>query len=305
LSRLPGRAVVDAALVATVLVWAVNFSVVKAALDHFPPMAFTGIRLLAAAILFLLVARRTPGPSLLPGDGKRLLLLGLIGHTFYQTLFIQGIHATTASSSAILLGLTPVFVALLSLFFSSHRPRAAVFLGIGVSVLGVYLVLHESSRGAGSVLGDLLTLGATFCWSLQTVMSQPLVARYGPLRTSAYAVSLGALAFLPLGLSDLHQMTPSSIPASAWLGLLYSIVFSLVLAYCMWYFAVDRIGPTQTAIYSNLTPVAAMGVAFVALDEPIGIQKLLGAAVILIGIYLVRRHRQTGAVHLTETVETH
>ncbi|HEY7818375.1 MAG TPA: DMT family transporter, partial [Vicinamibacteria bacterium] len=109
----------------------------------------------------------------------------------------------------------------------------------------------------------------------------------------------------PLGLSDLHQMTPSSIPASAWLGLLYSIVFSLVLAYCMWYFAVDRIGPTQTAIYSNLTPVAAMGVAFVALDEPIGIQKLLGAAVILIGIYLVRRHRQTGAVHLTETVETH
>jgi drug/metabolite transporter (DMT)-like permease len=297
--------VVDAALVATVLVWAVNFSVVKAALAHFPPMAFTGIRLLAAAILFLLVARRSPKPQLQSGDGKRLLLLGLVGHTFYQTLFIQGIQATTASSSAILLGLTPVFVALLSLFVSSQRPRAAVFLGIGVSVLGVYLVLQESSRGVGSVLGDLLTLGATFCWSLQTVLSRPLLARYGPLRTSAYAASLGALAFLPLGLSDLHRLTPSSIPISAWLGLLYSIVFSLVLAYCMWYFAVDRIGPTQTAIYSNLTPVAAMGVAFVALDEPIGIQKVLGAAVILVGISLVRRQRETVTAHLTETVETH
>ena len=73
----------------------------------------------------------------------------------------------------------------------------------------------------------------------------------------------------------------------------------------MWYFAVDRIGPTQTAIYSNLTPVAAMAVAFVALDEPIGIQKVLGAAVILVGIYLVRRQRETVTAHLTESVETH
>ena len=283
---------VDAALVATILVWAVNFSVVKVALRHFTPMAFTSIRLVGASICFLTLARLSPGPSLLPADRNRLVLLALVGHTFYQVLFIQGIHATTASNSAILLGLTPVFVALLSLFFSSDRPGAGAFLGIGVSLLGVYLVLHDSPTAGGSLLGDGLTLAATFCWSLHTVLSQPIVARYGALKTSAYTISIGSLAFLPLGLPELYRMTPASIPASAWWALGYSIIFSLVAAYCLWYFAVGRVGPTQTAIYSNLTPVAAMLVAYLALDEPVGKRKLVGAVVIFLGIYLVRRQNR-------------
>ena len=291
MSRPPGRGAVDAALVATILIWAVNFSVVKLALRHFTPMAFTSIRLVGASICFLALARLSPGPSLRPSDRNRLVVLALVGHTFYQVLFIQGIHATTASNSAILLGLTPVMVALLSLFFSSDRPRAGAFLGIGISILGVYLVLHDSSRVGGSALGDGLTLAATFCWSLHTVLSQPVIARYGPLKTSAYAISIGSLAFLPLGIPELSRMTPASIPASAWWALGYSIVFSLVVAYCLWYFAVGRIGPTQTAIYSNLTPVAATIVAYLALDEPVGRLQLGGAVVIFLGIYVVRRQR--------------
>jgi len=291
LSRPPGRRAVDAALVATILIWAVNFSVVKLALRHFTPMAFTSIRLVGASICFLALARLSPGPSLRLSDRNRLVVLALVGHTFYQVLFIQGIHATTASNSAILLGLTPVMVALLSLVFSSDRPRAGAFLGIGISILGVYLVLHDSSRVGGSVLGDGLTLAATFCWSLHTVLSQPVIARYGPLKTSAYAISIGSLAFLPLGIPELFRMTPASIPASAWWALGYSIVFSLVVAYCLWYFAVGRIGPTQTAIYSNLTPVAATIVAYLALDEPVGRLQLGGAVVIFLGIYVVRRQR--------------
>ena len=291
MSRPPGRRAVDAALVATILIWAVNFSVVKLALRHFTPMAFTSIRLVGASICFLALARLSPGPSLRLSDRNRLVVLALVGHTFYQVLFIQGIHATTASNSAILLGLTPVMVALLSLVFSSDRPRAGAFLGIGISILGVYLVLHDSSRVGGSVLGDGLTLAATFCWSLHTVLSQPVIARYGPLKTSAYAISIGSLAFLPLGIPELFRMTPASIPASAWWALGYSIVFSLVVAYCLWYFAVGRIGPTQTAVYSNLTPVAATIVAYLALDEPVGRLQLGGAVVIFLGIYVVRRQR--------------
>ncbi len=284
---------VDAALVATILVWAVNFSVVKFALRHFTPMAFTSIRLVGASICFLTLARLSPGPSLLPQDRGRLVLLALVGHTFYQVLFIQGIHSTTASNSAILLGLTPVFVALLSRLLSSDRPGAGAFLGIGVSIAGVYLVLHDSSTAGGSLLGDGLTLAATFCWSLHTVLSQPIVSRYGALKTSAYAMSIGSLAFLPLGLPELYRMTPASIPASGWWALGYSIVFSLVAAYCLWYFAVGRVGPTQTAIFSNLTPVAAMIVAYLALGEPVGERKLVGTFVIFLGIYLVRRQNQS------------
>jgi drug/metabolite transporter (DMT)-like permease len=284
-------AVVDLALVATVLIWGVNFSVVKATLSHLPPLAFNTIRLVGASLCLLALARLAPGPPIASGDGRRFLLLGLIGHTAYQLLFIHGIHSTTASNSAILLGLTPVFVALFSFLLAKDSAGGGAWLGIVVSVLGVYLVLSDSLRLGGSLVGDGLTLSATLCWSLHTVLSRPLVARYGPLRASAYTLSLGTIFFLPFGLPSLVRLAPASVPATAWLGALYSLFFALVAAYVMWYYAVERIGPTQTAIYSNLTPVAALAVAYLALGEPVGRHQLLGAVVIFLGIYLVRRGR--------------
>jgi drug/metabolite transporter (DMT)-like permease len=287
-----GRTViVDVALVATVLIWGVNFSVVKATLAHLPPLAFNTIRLVGASLCLLTLTRFVPGPPIASGDGRRFLFLGLVGHTAYQLLFIHGIDSTTASNSAILLGLTPVFVAMLSFLLNKDQAGAGAWLGIAISVLGVYLVLSDSLRLGGSLAGDALTLAATFCWSLHTVLSRPLVARYGPLRASAYTLSLGTLFFLPFGLPALARIAPASVPASAWWGTFYSLFFALVAAYFMWYYAVERIGPTQTAVYSNLTPVAALVVAYLALGEAVGRHQLLGALVIFVGIYLVRRGR--------------
>lgn len=286
----------DAALIVTISIWAVNFSVVKFTLGHLPPLAFNTIRLTGASICFFCLARLRPGPSILPGDWKRLLLLGLTGHTAYQLLFIFGIHATTASNTAILLGLTPVFVALLSRGLSAERQGIFGWLGIATSFFGAYLVLRDTAKLGGSHLGDGLALLATFCWSLHTVLSQPLVARYGPLRTSAYALSLGTLFFLPIGLPSLFRVDFAALPASALAGTLFSMLFALVIAYFLWYYGVSRLGPTQTAIYNNLTPVAALVVAYLTLGEPVGRHQLVGALVIFAGIYLVRRQRPQRSV---------
>lgn len=279
----------DAALILTVAIWALNYSLVKGALSHLPPLAFNTLRLVLAATLFLSLARLSPGPRLRPEDRGRLLALAVVGHTLYQLLFITGISVTTASNSAILLGLTPVFVALLSRGLEGEPLSPGVLAGIGASVLGVALILSDSTELGGSAMGDGLTLLATFCWSLHTVLSRRLVSRYGPLKSSAYALSIGALFFLPFGLPSLARLDLKSVPGSAWWAILFSGAFALVLAYSLWYFAVDRIGPTGTAVYSNLTPVAAVAIAHLALGEPLGKLQLLGALVVMIGIYLVRR----------------
>ena len=286
---------VDAALLLAVLAWGVNFAVVKATLESLAPFAFNSMRLVGASILLLALARLRPGPSILPEDRRRFLVLALVGHTAYQLFFIQGIHTTTASNSAILLGMTPVFVALFSLVLTEERPPIGVWLGIGVSVAGVGLVLSDSARLGGRTLGDLLTLGATLCWSFYTVYGQPAIARYGLFKTNAYTMAIGTLFFLPLGLPALSRLDVAAVPATAWAGTVFSLVFALVLAYSLWYYGVSRIGPTQTAVYANLTPVAAVAVAALWLGEPIGGLQLAGALTIFSGIYLVRRSRRRAA----------
>lgn len=280
-------------LVGTVLIWAVNFSVVKLVLEDLDPFAFNSIRLIGASLILLALARLVPGPGILPEHRLRFLGLALVGHTSYQLLFISGIDETSAANAAILLGLTPVFVAIMSVVFSVERASSHVWIGIALSVVGVYLVLHDSSRIGGSSRGDWLTLAAALCWSTYTVAGQPIVSRYGLFKTNAYTMSIGTLFFLPIGMPALVSIVPESIPATAWWGTTYSFLFALVVAYCFWYFAVSRIGPTQTAIYSNLMPVAALTVAHLWLGEPIGTLQLTGAFTILLGIYLVRRRPRT------------
>ncbi|HSF17463.1 MAG TPA: EamA family transporter [Vicinamibacteria bacterium] len=289
--REEGRtASVDAALVGTVIIWAVNFSVVKAALVHLSPLAFNSVRLIGASAVLLVLARLRGGPRLRRQDLLRLLLLALIGHTIYQLLFIHGIHETTASSSAMLLGMTPVFVALLSVLLRVERPRSTTWLGVAISAVGVGLVMRDSHRLGHGASGDWLTLGATLCWSLYTVLGKPVVDYYGHFKPNAYTMALGTTFLLPLGLPRLFEVSPEAVPASAWGATIFSFVFALVIAYSLWYFAVSRIGPTQTAIYANLTPVAALAVAWWSLGEPVGPLKLGGAALIILGIRLVRRH---------------
>lgn len=280
---------IDGMLAGTVLIWAVNFSVVKLVLEDLEPFAFNTVRLIGASVILLALSRLSPGPAILPEHRLRFLGLALVGHTGYQLLFISGLDETTASNSAILLGLTPVFVAILSAVFSIERAAPRVWIGISMSVLGVYLVLRDSADLGGSSRGDWLMLAAALCWSTYTVAGQPIVARYGLFKTNAYTIALGTLFFLPIGMPALATVVPQSIPATAWWGTAYSFVFALVVAYCCWYFAVSRIGPTQTAIYSNLVPVAALSIAHFWIGEPIGALQLTGALTILLGIYLVRR----------------
>ena len=74
----------------------------------------------------------------------------------------------------------------------------------------------------------------------------------------------------------------------AWIGVIYSAVFSLVAAYIIWYTAVHRLGGGHTAIYSNVVPIVAMAVAALVLGEPTTPAKLVGTAAVLGGVAFTR-----------------
>ncbi len=301
---------VDGLLVLVVLIWGVNFSVVKAAIAQVPPLFFNSLRLLGASLLLLTLARLAAAPRhWTPSDLRRVVFLALVGHTGYQTCFILGLFGTSASESALLLGTTPVAVAMVGAVTGVDRPSRRAWLGTLVSLAGVALIIGRSANASASLRGELLTVAATLCWAVYTVGSADLLERHGPLRVTAYTMALGTLFFLPLGFSSILERSLTEVPAWAWLGLAYSSVFALALSYYLWYYSVARLGPTRTAIYSNLTPVAALGVATLVFGEPLSSVQLAGAAVIFLGLYLVRKsppggssgNRQEPAAALTET----
>jgi drug/metabolite transporter (DMT)-like permease len=299
---------IDAWLALMVLIWAGNFSLVKATLARIPPIPFNALRLVLSSILFLLFLawqhargdRRseTTAPvswraleASVPSrrDWLAIAALGVVGHFAYQLCFIGGLSRTSAANSALILGCTPVAVALLSAAAGQERVRPTHWVGAALSMLGLYLVAGRGVRLASeSFAGDALLLVGVGCWAVYTVFSRPLLERHSPLVVTGYSLAVGTALFLPVALPSLRALDWGTVGTDAWFALVTSAVLAINVAYLIWYAAVQRIGNTRTSMYSNVVPVAALVIAWVSLDERIDVAKVGGAAAILSGVALSR-----------------
>ena len=287
----PGWGWTETSLATMVLIWGVNFPIVKSALASFQPLAFNAIRFALASVLVLLVLLAR-GEAGLPArrDLPRIVALGLLGNVAYQMCFIIGLSRTPAGHAAVVLALTPVCIALLSTLTGAERPGPRTWGGALLSVIGIGLVTGAGLRVSGreALLGNAILLGACITWALYTVGARPIVARYGSLQATAWTLWVGTVGLLAVGAPALRRQAYAELPAAAWAGLLFSAAFAIALAYLIWYRGVERIGNTRTAIFSNLTPVVAMAAAALLLGERPGPAALLGAAMTLTGVMIVR-----------------
>jgi drug/metabolite transporter (DMT)-like permease len=276
------------------VIWGSNYSIVKSAFAEVPPFAFNGLRLAVASLLFLVIlavdARRSPAArTRILADWRAVAAIAVVGHALYQLLFIAGLARTSAANSALIIGCTPVFVALLTAALGHERVPARRWAGVALSATGIYLVVgHGAAMTHDSLGGDLLMLAAVFCWSLATILLGPVLTRHAPLTVTGYSMALGTVLYLPFAWRDLAGVDWSRVSSHAWLALLYSACLALCVAYVIWYTAVQRLGNTRTAVYSNMVPVVAMVVAAVGFGEPVGWLKIAGAAAILVGVAVTR-----------------
>lgn len=277
-----------------VVVWAVNFSVIKIGLESIPPLAFNALRFPAASIFVWAVLRaRGPIPRPDRGDIARLIALGVLGNVVYQGLFISGLDRTRAGNAALLLAGSPIFTALLSSAVGHERTAARTWVGVLATVAGMALVViggaGDLELGLDTLAGDLLMVGASAAWSIYTVGARAPIHRYGSVAVTAWTLWIGTLGVVAIGAPSLAAVEWAAVPRSAWAAVLYAGIFGIGLAYLLWYGGVRRIGNTRTAAFSNLVPVLALGVAWLWLGEVPGMWQVVGAAVIIGGVTLAQR----------------
>lgn len=283
---------VEAAMVTLVVVWGINFPIVKAAFQEIPPLPFNALRLsvaAATALAWMWVAGRH-----LPLSGPVALqvgALGVVGHTCYQLAFVLGLARTTAGHSALILATIPLFVAALSAIGRVEPVRPRTWVGIVVALAGVALLVgwaDPAQAGRGTLAGDLLTLLASLCWAVYTVAARPLLARIGALELTALSMAAGTMPLVAVALPDLAVLPWARLTWRAWAAVAFSGVLAVGAGYVVWYLSVQALGASRTAAYTLLIPVVAVVAAWVSLGEVLHLRQVVGAAVILAGVGLAR-----------------
>jgi drug/metabolite transporter (DMT)-like permease len=285
--------IADPGLILMAAIWGINFSVLKVLFRDLEPLAVNALRFPLASLALWTLVRRLPG-SYMPksGDIARVILLAALGHVAYQLCFIFGLDWTFAGNASLLLATTPIWTVILSSAVGHERPGPWVLAGIIAAFAGMFLVIAGRGDaldfGSNSLRGDLLMVVAAILWSFYTVGGRTLVLQYGALRITAWTLWVGTPFLVLIGVPSLLRTDFAAISTSAWLGVVYSGLMAIAVAYLLWYRGVQRLGNSRTALYSNLVPIAALITAWIWLGEvPSGLQ-ITGAAVILAGLWLAQ-----------------
>jgi drug/metabolite transporter (DMT)-like permease len=281
---------VETSLLLTVFFFGTNFVAVKHVVESVPPILFAAVRFTFAGVLLWLLLRLVePESRLERGDFLRVLGLGFVGVTLTQSVFTIGVSMTTAANTALIYSTAPVWGMLLGFVLALERPRLSGVLGVGLCLIGVALIVYGGLEfGGTSLAGDALILAAAAFWGSYTVLSLFLLRRYSPLSLAAYAILLGGLAAFPLSAFDFGRLDVDALDGSVWFAAAYSCLLSSAFGFAAWGWGVSHVGANRVLVYQYLVALIGVVAGILILGEDFGLQQVIGAAVILSGVYLAR-----------------
>jgi drug/metabolite transporter (DMT)-like permease len=279
-------------LLMAVFLLGTNPVAVKYAVATFVPLPFVALRFTVAGLLLLGAARFFFGSG--GGVGRKDLLammgVGALGVGATNMLFTSGVDLTNASDTALLYAAVPVWGMILGSVLGLERPTLRGIIGVGIAFLGIIVVVYGGLGGAGSSLeGNLLVLGATVCWGSYTVLSLPLLEKHSPMVVAAYTMLFGGLAASPFALPGFSSMNWDAMGVGVWAAVAYSTALVAAIGFFAWQRGASRLGANKVLVYQYLITLVGVISGVILLGEGLGIQKIVGGAIILSGVYLARR----------------
>jgi drug/metabolite transporter (DMT)-like permease len=280
-------------LFGTVLLWALNVTVTKFMFEHaWRPLAYGTIRYFLAIVLFWIFTWwRERSFRVARGDVWLVVLAGLFIFT-NQVGFVYAVKLASASTVALLLGATPVFMGLIAEVLKIERLQGTFWIGAGITFAGVALIALASGGGvSGSLLGTLLGIATAFTWACYSTAIGPLMKRYSPYRISSLVLAIGWVPLAAAGAKQVGEQQFHFGPL-VWVGFAFAVVGPLFLTNLLWFTAIDRVGAPRASLFANLQPFFSVFFALILLSERLHPMEIAGGLLIFAGIALERIWRR-------------
>src|ERR671910_342617 len=278
-------------LLVAVFLLGTNPVAVKYAVSAFAPLPFVALRFTVAGLLPLSVVRSLgSGGGVERKDLLAMMGVGALGVGMTNMLFTAGVNLTNASDTALLYAVVPVWGMIMGSVLGFERPTPMGILGVGIAFLGIIVVVYGGLGGSGSSLeGNLLVLGATVCWGSYTVLSLHLLEKYSPLVVAAYTMLFGGLAALPLAFPGFMSVDWDVMSVGVWAAVAYSTLLVAAFGFFASQKGASHLGANKVLVYQYLITFVGVTSGIMLLGEGLGVEKIIGGAIILFGVYLARR----------------
>ncbi len=272
-----------------VVVWGLNFVVIKVGLHNMPPLMLAGLRFLLVAFPALFFVARPKIPF------RLLLGYGLtISFGQFAFLFCAINFGMPAGLASLVLQAQAFFTIILGALVFGERLQGKQLAGIALAVVGV-LVLAEASLNGQHValLGFLLTLAAAFCWASGNIFNKKIMQLETRPAVMSLVVWSALIPILPFMVASylldgptvmLHSL--ATLDLTTILSLIYLAFVATIVGYGIWGALLGRYETWRVAPLSLLVPVVGIASAALLLDEKLGALQLVGALLVMAGLYI-------------------
>jgi drug/metabolite transporter (DMT)-like permease len=277
-----------------VVFWGISFVATKAAVTEISPLTLIFARAaLGSLLLFAILAGRRQ-PLAPPRESwASLAAMGFVGVAFHQLLQAYALTLTSAVSTGWLIGITPMWSALLAAYKLREPISGPKLTGLLVGFLGATLVVTRgdlaSVAGLPSTRGDLLILASTLNWAFYTVLGHPTLKRIGPTQATAGAMAVGTLLLAPFFVASHGWRDLARLSGQGWAAVLFLGIACSGLGYLFWYGALEKIEASRVAAFLYIEPLVTLAAAVVLLGEPVHAVTLAGGLLLVGGVVLVQR----------------
>ena len=268
--------------------WGTSFPAIKIGLQYMDAYTFVFLRFLTASLVMLAIMLFKQGFSFSFNKKRLVLLLGVVNGVAYLMEYV-GMVFTTASKSSLLINLSAVWVALLCPIVLRERLGAKKTVGVMVSLLGVFLTttnLNFASLTQGTIMGDLLVVGAGVAWAVFMVYNKPVAdASKSLVQPMTLLLICTLIPLLPI--APFSAGVVLSLPLEAWLTILFTAVLCWVVPYYLWLKGLQHLSPVTSSIILLTEIVVAVTISTLFLGEAFTVISGAGAILIVIAILLV------------------
>lgn len=264
------------------MVWGSTYIVTTESLAGFSPLSVAMLRALPAGLLLLLMVRQLPSGIW----WLRVSILGALNISIFLSMLFVAAYRLPGGVAATVLSVQPLMVVFL----------AAVLLGSPVRVISIFAAITGAAGVALLVLtpdahldavGVAAGLTGAVSMAFGTVMTRKWQPQVSMLTFTAWQLTAGGLLLVPVALvvePPLPTLTGVNLLGLAWLGLI-----GAALTYLLWFRGIARMAPAVVASLSLLSPVTAVLLGWVFLNQTLSALQLTGAALVIGSIWLGQR----------------
>jgi drug/metabolite transporter (DMT)-like permease len=291
-----------------IVVWGSSFVVVKWVLqDSITPIAIATFRFLLAAAFFVLalalikLRKRQYRVFVERKDIALLLVLGLIGVTFFFTVQYVGIQLAGASVAAILVCLlSPIIISFYSLRIFKEKLTRKNVIGLGIASAGTIAVIGGGTLTMGGdsmsfAVGSLILLTTPFMWAAYTLLGKRMMEKYDPFLVVSYVNILGAICLLPFSLAENSFGKIVALSFNEWSAILYLALTCSLLGYFIWFKVMSQTKAAVASSFLFAEPLITVIFAAAFIQEQITPFMIAGGLLIFSGVFLVAKNNYNNA----------